>query len=94
MVLTEESSMAADALEIRVAHLEGAYEQIDKRLGSLEGRMASLERKVDEGFAHLRRDLTQAIDRVGQKLDATFRWVIGIILVNWITLMLAVLLRR
>ena len=71
-----------------------AYEQIDKRLGSLEGRMASLERKVDEGFAHLRRDLTQAIDRVGQKLDATFRWVIGIILVNWITLMLAVLLRR
>ena len=71
-----------------------ANEQIDKRLGSLEGRMASLERKVDEGFAHLRRDLTQAIDRVGQKLDATFRWVIGIILVNWITLMLAVLLRR
>jgi hypothetical protein len=94
MMAIGESNMAADALEVRIAHLEGAYEQIDKRLGSLEGRMASLERKVDEGFAHLRRDLTQAIDRVGQKLDATFRWVIGIILVNWITLMLAVLLRR
>jgi hypothetical protein len=25
------------------------------------------------------------------KIDATFRWVIGIILVNWITLMLAIL---
>ena len=94
MMVIAESSMAADALEVRIAHLEGAYEQIDKRLGSLEGRMASLERKVDEGFAHLRRDLTQAIDRVGQKLDATFRWVIGIVLVNWITLMLAILLHR
>jgi tetrahydromethanopterin S-methyltransferase subunit G len=89
-----ESSMGADALEIRIARLEGAYEQIDKRLGSVEARMASLERKVDEGFARLRQDLTQAIDRVGQKLDATFRWVIGIVLINWITLMLAILLRR
>jgi len=26
-----------------MARLEGAYEQIDKRLGSLDGRMASLE---------------------------------------------------
>ena len=77
-----------------MARLEGVYEQIDKRLGSLEGRMASLERKVDEGFARLRQDLTQAIDRVGQKLDATFRWVIGIILVNWITLMLTIFLHR
>jgi len=75
--------MAADALEIRIAHLEGAYEQIDKRLGSLDGRMASLERTVNE-----------RTDPVEQKLDATFRWVIGIVLVNWITLMLAIFLHR
>ena len=83
-----------DAFAVRMARLEGAYEQIDQRLGSVEARMASLERKVDEGFARLRQDLTQAIDRVGQKLDATFRWVIGIVLVNSITLMLAIFLRR
>jgi hypothetical protein len=35
-------NMAADALTVRIAHLDGAYEQVDKRLGSLEGRMASL----------------------------------------------------
>ena len=83
MMVIGESSMAADALEIRIAHLEGAYEQIDKRLGSLDGRMASLKRTVNE-----------RTDRVEQKLDATFRWVIGIVLVNWITLMLAVFLHR
>ena len=86
--------MTVDAFAVRMVRLEGAYEQIDKRLGSLEGRMASLERKVDETLARLRQDLTQAIDRVGQKLDATFRWVIGIVLVNSITLMLAIFLRR
>ena len=42
--------MATDALEVRIAHLEGAYEQIDKRLGSIENRMASLEQKLDRQF--------------------------------------------
>ena len=53
--------MAVDAFAVRMVRLEGAYEQIDKRLGSLEGRMASLERKLDETLARLRQDLTQAI---------------------------------
>jgi tetrahydromethanopterin S-methyltransferase subunit G len=74
--------MTADTLEVRIAHLEGAYEQVDKRLASIESRMGSLERKVDEGFAQLR-----------GTMDTNYRWVIGIILVNWITLMLAILLR-
>jgi predicted nucleic acid-binding Zn-ribbon protein len=92
--------MAADALEVSMARLEGAYEQLDKRLGSVESRMASLERKVEEGFAHLHAEIGRVdqhlrteIGRVDQKLDTTFRWVIGIILVNWVTLMLAILLR-
>ena len=82
--------MAADALEIRIAHLQGAYEQIDKRMGSLdtrmgslEGRMTSLERKVDNGLSGVRTEI-----------HTTFQWVVGIVLVNWVTLMLAVLLRR
>ena len=82
--------MAADALAVRIAHLAGAYEQIDKRLGSVEGRMASLERKVDDGFVELRGEVRS----VDQKLDTAFRWVIGVILANWITLMLAILLHR
>ncbi len=41
-----------DTLEVRIAHLEGAYEQIDRRLGSLE-------RKVDE----MRSELLARMDR-------------------------------
>jgi hypothetical protein len=35
--------MAADAWELRTARLEGAYEQIDKRLGAVEGWLSTLE---------------------------------------------------
>ncbi|MDR7505656.1 MAG: hypothetical protein QN129_12235 [Armatimonadota bacterium] len=72
-----------DALDARIARLEGAYEQLDRRLGALEGRMAALEAAVAEGFARLR-----------TVIDTSDRWVIGIILVNWITLMLAIFYRR
>jgi tetrahydromethanopterin S-methyltransferase subunit G len=93
--ITEEvNDMAADALEVRIAHLEGAYEQVDKRLGSIEGRMTSLERKVDDGFTHLRTDIHRIEQKLDGKIDTTFRWVIGIILVNWVTLMLAIFWRQ
>jgi tetrahydromethanopterin S-methyltransferase subunit G len=70
--------MDAEALEVRMAHLEGAYEQVDRRLGAMEGEIRSLRGETQE---------------LGRKLDANFRWVIGMILVNWITLMLAILFR-
>ena len=44
------NGVATDALGVRMAHLEGAFEQIDKRLGSIESRMASLEQKLDRHF--------------------------------------------
>ena len=34
--------MAAESLEVRMAHLEGADEQIDKRLGALETALRDL----------------------------------------------------
>ncbi|MHB8732097.1 MAG: hypothetical protein ACYDAB_09925 [bacterium] len=75
--------MAGSTLEIRMAHLEGAYEQIDRRLGSLERRM-------DDGFIQLRTEITGVDQRLNQKLDTHFRWLIGIILINWITVVLAI----
>ncbi len=71
--------MALDALDVRMARLEGAYEQIDRRLGTLHGDVLSL---------------AQRLDRLEQKLDANSRWMIGVILANWTTLMLAILMRR
>jgi hypothetical protein len=49
--------MAADAWELRTARLEGAYEQVDRRLGAVEGRLATLEHKMDTGFAQVRAEI-------------------------------------
>jgi chromosome segregation ATPase len=50
--------MAADALEVRIAHLEGAYEQIDKRLGAIEGDV----RELRSSIASLRSELLARMD--------------------------------
>src|SRR5579859_476437 len=49
--------MGADAWELRTARLEGAYEQVDRRLGAVEGRLATLEHKMDTGFAQVRAEI-------------------------------------
>jgi hypothetical protein len=39
--------MSAQPLDIRMAHLEGAYEQVVKRLESIDHRLETLDRKID-----------------------------------------------
>ncbi len=37
-------------LEVRIAHLEGAYEQIDKRLAGVESGLSQLRQEMREQF--------------------------------------------
>jgi tetrahydromethanopterin S-methyltransferase subunit G len=61
-------------VEIRMAHLEGAYEQVSQRLNGIDRRLENLEQKVDAT-----RDMLLArIDHLDQK----FLWVIGLVLVS------------
>ncbi len=50
--------MATEPIEVRMARLEGSYEQIDRRLGSIDDRLGRLETKVDA-----------VADRLDRKLD-------------------------
>lgn len=57
--------MAADALDIRMARLEGAYQQINERLGGIDGGLASIRSEISalrtEGksdFAGLRSEIS------------------------------------
>jgi len=66
-----------------MAHLEGAYEQLDKRLGDLTSTM-------DARFAQV--DLR--LDGLGQKVDGLQWRMTALIVATWITTILAVLLRH
>jgi len=66
--------VTAQPLEIRMAHLEGAYEQvsqrlngIDLRLNAIDSRLAAIETRMDQRFA---------------AMDQKFLWVIGLVLIS------------
>ncbi len=70
-------------MEIRLARLEGAYEQIDRRLTDLrqemDQRFASLDLRMDSGFS---------------RIDQKFTWMLGLTVGTWITTILTILFRR
>jgi tetrahydromethanopterin S-methyltransferase subunit B len=39
--------MRAHPLEARIAHLEGAFDQVNERLGSIERRLDGFDRRFD-----------------------------------------------
>ena len=71
-----------DTLEVRIAHLEGAYEQVDKRLGSIESAVTQL-----------RSELTARMDSQVGRTDNQFHWLLGTILSTWVALLLAIFFR-
>jgi hypothetical protein len=66
--------LSAQPLEIRRAHLEGAYEQVSQRLNGIDRRLENLEQKVGA----TRDMLLTRIDHLDQK----FLWLIGLVLVS------------
>jgi hypothetical protein len=93
--------MSAQPLEIRIAHLEGTYEQIDKRLGDLtamiNGRLADVDGRfvqIDGRFAQV----DARLDALNNKFDdriGGLQWrMTSLIVGTWITTILAVLLRH
>jgi multidrug resistance efflux pump len=96
--------MSGQPLEVRMAHLEGGYQQLDKRLGdlaaSIDSRFAQVDARfvqVDARFAQMDLRFGQVelrLDGLGRRLDG-FQWrMTSLIVVTWITTMLAILLKH
>ena len=75
--------MSAQPLEIRMAHLEGAYEQISERLRGIDGRLTALDQKIDTRF-----------DMLDRKIDTSQWRLVSLVVGTWITLMLAIFLHK
>ena len=83
----------ADTLEVRIAHLEGAYEQIDKRLAGVETSLSHLRQEISQSRQESRQDLSQ----LRQEMREQFRWILGFQILTWISILgtlLAILFRR
>ena len=83
----------ADTLEVRIAHLEGAYEQIDKRLATVETTLSQLRQEMIGNFSELRQEMNELRRQMGDQ----FRWVVGLQILAWLSILgtlLALLFRR
>ena len=61
--------MSTTPLEIRIAHLEGAYEQVTARLGAIEERLGSLEAKFENRIGRVEDRLGRMEDRFARLDD-------------------------
>ena len=64
-----------DFMEARIARLEGGYEQISERLGSIDARITALDEKVDRRFEAVDRrfeEMEQRFDRRFEAVDSRF----------------------
>lgn len=78
--------MHAHPLDARLAHLEGAFIQMNERLSGIDRRMDSIDRRLDS-FEH------QTALRFDQ-VDRRFNWLTGLVVGTWVTTMLTILLHH
>jgi tetrahydromethanopterin S-methyltransferase subunit G len=65
--------MSAQPLEIRMAHLEGAYEQISERLNGIDGRLTALDQKIDTRFDAFERKIDARFGTVDRRFETIDR---------------------
>jgi tetrahydromethanopterin S-methyltransferase subunit G len=95
------SSQALEArmggLEARMSHIDGAFEQVNDRLGGIERRLDSMEGRFEGRFNSIEDRFEGRFNSMDQRfaqIDQRFNWVIGTILGTWVTTILAILFHR
>lgn len=63
-------------MEVRLARLEGAYEQIDRRLADLRQDVIAMRQEMQHRFAGV---------------EQKFTWLFGLLVGTWITTILTIL---
>jgi hypothetical protein len=93
--------MSAQPLEIRMARLEDAYEQLDRRLGDLAATTAAGFAQVDARFAQVDSRFDQlgsrfihSESRLDGKIDR-FQWrMTSLIVATWIATIATILIKH
>jgi archaellum component FlaC len=71
-----------------------AFEKIiDERLGAMDKRLDAMEKRID-GLDKRIDGVEKRIDTLDSKIDNTTRWMVGLMLGSWITLMAAIFLHH
>ena len=73
-------SVPAESLDIRMARLEGAYEQINERLSELRGDVQTLHMAIRGLGDSLRAEIHAGDTALRRQMNAQFYWTLTLIL--------------
>jgi len=77
--------MVTEALEIRMARLEGAYEQINERLGGVEREVGALRSELKTEIGTIRSEIGTLRSDLRSEMKTQFYWVLTFILGSILT---------
>lgn len=87
-------------LEERVARIEWVLTQMDKRLNHVETEIVALRNELKSEIRGSRRGIDERFTRIDERftgiegdIKTNFRWVIGIMLTTWVTIILTIILK-
>ncbi|MCD6508701.1 hypothetical protein J7M22_19040 [Candidatus Poribacteria bacterium] len=91
-----------EALEERVARMEGILDQMDKRLGRVEAELKELREETRVEIRGLREEMRNEINGLREEMREGFRrmddrfysfmkWIIAALIGSWATLMAAII---
>lgn len=68
-----------------MAKIEGAFEQIDRRLGRVEVKLVSLRRELHQQISAVREELKGEINSVGEDVRSLYRMTLSVLIPMWVT---------
>ena len=106
--MAQRTEIEEESVGARLARLEGAVSQMDKRISELR---EDLNRRIDEfrtevnrRISEFRTEVREQLEEFGRRLDRVegeirevrnrFWWIIGILITMWVTIIIATLFGR
>jgi len=74
--------MATEPIDVRMARLEGAYQQIDRRLAAMQADIRDLRGRMDEGLHDLRGRMDEGFSSLRREMRQQFYWLLGILVIG------------
>ena len=74
-----------------MAKIEGAFEQIDRRLGRVEAELVSLRRELHQQISAVREELKGEINSVREDVRSLYRMTLSVLIPMWVTIVGAII---
>ena len=66
-----------------LAYIRGIVEQMDRKMASIEDRLSHVEMRLG--------NIETRFDELNRRLDSVFRWIAGLIMGLWATMLLTMI---